>query len=94
MGTNDNYKMPDKIVSDEYVNIEGDTMTGLLTLGSDSYNKTIKWANTDYPSASAIAFMGALTILDAIAMGYAIVVWLVVMMILRFIIFSIKDIKG
>ena len=45
-------------------------------------------------SLVAIAFMGALTILDAIAMGYAIVVWLVVMMILRFIIFSIKDIKG
>lgn len=45
-------------------------------------------------SLIAIAFMGALTILDAIAMGYAIVVWLVVMMILRFIIFSIKDIKG
>ena len=41
-----------------------------------------------------IAFMGALTILDAIAMGYAIVGWLVVIMILRFIIFSIKDIKG
>lgn len=45
-------------------------------------------------SLIAIAFMGALTILDAIAMGYAIVGWLVVMMILRFIIFSIKDIKG
>ena len=45
-------------------------------------------------SLVAIAFMGALTILDAIAMGYAIVGWLVVMMILRFIIFSIKDIKG
>ena len=45
-------------------------------------------------SLVAIAFMGALTILDAIAMGYAIVVWLVVMMILRFIIFLIKDIKG
>ena len=41
-----------------------------------------------------IAFMGALTILDAIMMGYAIVGWLVVIMILRFIIFSIKDIKG
>ena len=45
-------------------------------------------------SLVAIAFMGALTILDAIAMGYAIVVWLVVMMILRYIIFLIKDIKG
>ena len=45
-------------------------------------------------SLIAIAFMGALTLLDAIAMGYAIVGWLVVMMILRFIIFSIKDIKG
>ena len=45
-------------------------------------------------SLVAIAFMGALTVLDAIAMGYAIVGWLVVMMILRFIIFSIKDIKG
>ncbi len=41
-----------------------------------------------------IAFMGALTILDAIAMGYAIVGWLIVIMILRFIIFYVKDIKG
>lgn len=41
-----------------------------------------------------IAFMGALTILDAIMMGYAIVGWLVGIMILRFIIFSAKDING
>ena len=41
-----------------------------------------------------IAFMGALTILDAISMGYAIVGWLIVIMILRFIIFYVKDIKG
>ena len=41
-----------------------------------------------------IAFLGALTILDAIMMGYAIVGWLVAIMILRFIIFTIKDIKG
>lgn len=41
-----------------------------------------------------IAFMGALTILDAIAMGYAIVGWLVAIMILRFIIFYVKDVKG
>ena len=27
MGTNDNYKMPDKIVSDEYVNIEGEKLS-------------------------------------------------------------------
>lgn len=41
-----------------------------------------------------IAFMGALTILDAIAMGYAIVGWLIVIMILRFMIFYVKDVKG
>lgn len=41
-----------------------------------------------------IAFMGALTILDAIAMGYAIVGWLVAIMIVRFIIFCVKDVKG
>lgn len=41
-----------------------------------------------------IAFMGALTILDAIAMGYAIVGWIVAIMILRFIIFYVKDVKG
>lgn len=41
-----------------------------------------------------IAFMGALTILDAIAMGYAITGWLIVIMILRFIIFYVKDVKG
>lgn len=41
-----------------------------------------------------IAFMGALTILDAIAMGYAIVGWLIVIMILRFMIFYLKDVKG
>ena len=41
-----------------------------------------------------IAFMGALTILDAIAIGYAIVGWLIVIMILRFIIFYVKDVKG
>lgn len=41
-----------------------------------------------------IAFMGALTMLDAIAMGYAIVDWLIVIMILRFIIFYVKDVKG
>lgn len=41
-----------------------------------------------------IAFMGALTILDAIAMGYAITGWLIVIMILRFIIFYVRDVKG
>ncbi len=41
-----------------------------------------------------IAFMGALTILDAIAMGYAIVGWLVAIMIVRYIICFIKDVKG
>lgn len=45
-------------------------------------------------SLVVIAFMGALTILDAIAMGYAIVGWLIVIMILRFIIFYVKDVKG
>lgn len=41
-----------------------------------------------------IAFMGALTILDAIAMGYVIVGWLVAIMIVRYIICFIKDVKG
>jgi hypothetical protein len=57
--TNDSDFITQTAADNRYVNIEGDTMTGLLTLGSNSYEKTIKWANTDYPSASTIAFMGA-----------------------------------
>lgn len=44
--------------------------------------------------AIAIAFTGALEILNGIAMGYAIVATLVVISIIRTIIFYIMDVKG
>lgn len=44
---------------ESYLPLTGGTLTGLLTLGSNSYTKTIKWANTDYSAATAIAFMGS-----------------------------------
>ena len=43
---------------DGYLKNTGGTITGQLVLGASSYDNTIKWANTDFTAATAIAFMG------------------------------------
>ena len=44
--------------STAYLPLSGGTTTGLITLGASSYENTIKWANSDFDSATARAFMG------------------------------------
>lgn len=43
----------------DYLPLEGGTITGLVTFGADSFSKTVKFANTDYSGATAMIFMAA-----------------------------------
>lgn len=44
---------------EDYLPLDGGTITGLVTFGADSFSKTVKFANADYPGATAMIFMAA-----------------------------------
>lgn len=57
-GSLDSNTYATKTSLNSYLPLTGGTVTGLITLGADNYAKTIKWANTDFDFATAMAFMG------------------------------------